>query len=183
MQISVDVYNEPFAIKCCAMYDPNESSAVYLLTSYDKYAVCGVDFSPNQLLCRKYLVEETFDHLPGNEKDQLSPICRYGTWRLQTPPYDDTQSIYKRTWKRGKTPERNSTTCEWVSPTCREKPEHQCSTTIYCQCNLLFHIRQKKIIVFITWPAKIRVCPAKKISGRSSWPATYCSLFWALPIW
>ena len=99
MQISVDVYNEPFAIKCCSMYDPNESSAVYLLTSDDKYAVCGMDFSPNQLLCRKYLVEETFDHLPGNEKDQLSPTFSYGTWRLETPPYDDTQSqsIYKRT--------------------------------------------------------------------------------------
>ena len=54
------------------MYDPNESSAVHLLTSDDKYAVCGMDFSPNQLLCRKYLVEETFDHLPGSEKDQLS---------------------------------------------------------------------------------------------------------------
>ena len=119
----------------------------------------------NQLLCRKYLVEETFDHLPGNEKDQLSPICSYGTWRLETPQYDDTQSqsIYKRTWKWGKTPERNSTTCEWISPTCREKPERQCSTTIYCQRNLIFSIRQKKkIIVFIIWPAKIRVCPAKK---------------------
>ena len=100
----------------------------------------------NQLLCRKYLVEETFDHLPGNEKDQLSPICSYGTWRLETPQYDDTQSqsIYKRTWKWGKTPERNSTTCEWISPTCCEKPERQCSTTIHCQRNLIFHVRQKK---------------------------------------
>ena len=81
------------------MYDPNESFAVYLLTSDDKYAVWGMDFSPNQLLCRKYLVEETFDHLPGNENDQLSLICSYGTCRLVTPQYDDTQSqsIYKRT--------------------------------------------------------------------------------------
>ena len=57
--------------------DPNESSAVYLLSSDDKYAVCGTNFSPNQLLCRKYLatflliVEETFDHVPGNEKDGM----------------------------------------------------------------------------------------------------------------
>ena len=43
MQISVDV-NEPFAI--VLRDDPNESSAVYLLTSDDKYAVCGMDFSP-----------------------------------------------------------------------------------------------------------------------------------------
>ena len=56
------------------MYDPNESSAVHLLTSDDKYAVCGMDFSLNQLLCQKYLVEETFDHLPGNEKEQLSAM-------------------------------------------------------------------------------------------------------------
>ena len=46
MQISVNGYNEPFVIKCCTMYDPNESSAVYLLTSDDKYSVCGMDFSP-----------------------------------------------------------------------------------------------------------------------------------------
>ena len=57
--------------------DRNESSAVYLLSSDDKYAVCGTNFSPNQLLCRKYLatflliVEETFDHVPGNEKDGM----------------------------------------------------------------------------------------------------------------
>ena len=52
--------------------DPNESSAVYLLTSDNKHAVCGTDVSPHQLLCRKYqrhffFVEETFDHGPGNE--------------------------------------------------------------------------------------------------------------------
>ena len=64
---------------------PNESSAVYLLTSDDECAVCGTNFLSNQLLCRKYLatkfffVEETFDDVPGNEKDQVSPICRYRT--------------------------------------------------------------------------------------------------------
>ena len=69
--------------------DPNESSAVYLLTSDDEYAVCGTNFLPNQLLCRKclatkfFLVEETFDHVPGNEKDQVSPICRYRTMILK----------------------------------------------------------------------------------------------------
>ena len=44
MQISVDV-NEPFAIECCTTTQTND----------DKYAVCGTNFSPNQLLCRKYL--------------------------------------------------------------------------------------------------------------------------------
>ena len=64
--------------------DPNESSAVDLLTSDDKLAVCGTDFPPNQLLYGKYLVlfffvEETFDHMLGNKKDQVLLICRYGT--------------------------------------------------------------------------------------------------------
>ena len=64
--------------------DPNESSAVYLLTCDDKHSVYGTGFPLNQLLYRKYLalfsfVEETFDHVPGNEKDQVSPICRYET--------------------------------------------------------------------------------------------------------
>ena len=123
----------------------------------------------NQLLCRKYLVEETFDHLPGNEKDQLSPICSYGTWRLETPQYDDTQSqsIYKRTWKWGKTPERKSTACEWISPTCREKPERQCSTTIYCQRNLIFHIRQKKLLYSLfDRPKSGFVRPKKYLAGH-----------------
>ena len=170
MQISVDVYNEPFVIKCCSMLTTQTKALLYIywLLMINKLFVEWIS-RQNQLLCRKYLVE------PGNEKDQLSPICSYGTWRLETPQYDDTQSqsIYKRTWKWGKTPERNSTTCEWISPTCREKPERQCSKTIHCQRNLISHIRQKKIIVFIIWPAK-------KILGRSSWPATYCPLFWAL---
>ena len=180
MKISVDVYryNEPFA-RCTTQ--TKALLYIYWLLMINTLFVEWISCQ-NQLLCRQYLVEEIFDHLPGNEKDQLSPICSYGTWRLETPPYDDTQSqsIYKRTWKQGKTTERNSTTCEWISPTCREKPERQCSTTIYCQRNLIFHIRQQKNIVFIIWPAKIRVCPAEKIFGRSSWPATYCPLFWAL---
>ena len=104
--------------------DANKSSAVYLLTFDAKYAVCGTDFSSNQLLCRKYLakflffVEETFDQVPGNEKDQVSPICRYGTslW-----DFDDRRTmilkvlhVYKRMWKWVKTAESNSKTCEWI---------------------------------------------------------------------
>ena len=57
--------------------DPNESSAVYLLTSHDEYAVCGTNLK--YLATKLFFVEETFDHVPGNEKDQVSPICRYRT--------------------------------------------------------------------------------------------------------
>ena len=72
-------------IKCCATTQMKALLYIHSLTSDDNYAVCGTDFSPNQLLCRKYLtkflffVEETFDHVPGNKKDQISPICRCGT--------------------------------------------------------------------------------------------------------
>ena len=114
MQISVDV-NEPFAIECCATTQTKALLYIYWLLMINTLFVEWIS-RQNQLLRPKYLVEETFNHLPGNEKDQLSPICSRGTWRLETLPYDDTQSqsIYKRTWKRGKTPERNSTTCEWI---------------------------------------------------------------------
>ena len=111
MQISMDIYNGPFTIKCCTMYDPTKALLyIYWLLMINTLFVEWIS-RQNQLLRPKYLVEETFNHLLGNEKDQLSPICSCGTWRLETPQYDDTQSqsIYKRTWKWGKTPERNST--------------------------------------------------------------------------
>ena len=51
--------------------DPNESSAVYLSTTDNKHAVCGTDFLPMR---RFFFVEETFDHVPSKEKDQVSPM-------------------------------------------------------------------------------------------------------------
>ena len=48
------------------------------------------------------------------------------------------------------------------SPTCRQKPESQCSTTVYCQCNSILQ-RPKKNIVFITWLIKIGFVRAKNI--------------------
>ena len=67
--------------------DPNESSAVYLLTSDDKHSVWGTVFPPNQLLYRKYLalfffVEETFDHMPVNRYADMG-----WTLGIQTPPW------------------------------------------------------------------------------------------------
>ena len=76
VQISVDIWDLHDKV---LLDDPNESSAVYLLTSDNKHAVCGTDFSPHQLLCWRYqlcfyFVEETFDHVPGNKIDQVSPV-------------------------------------------------------------------------------------------------------------
>ena len=62
--------------------DPNESSAVYLLSSDDKYAVCGTNFSPNQLLCPKYLATfllicgEDFRSRAGQRKGWYADIGR-----------------------------------------------------------------------------------------------------------
>ena len=62
--------------------DPNESSAVYLLSSDDKYAVCGTNFSPNQLLCWKYLATfllicgEDFRSRAGQRKGWYADIGR-----------------------------------------------------------------------------------------------------------
>ena len=36
-------------------------------------------FAGNIVATKFFFVEETFDHVPGNEKDQVSPICRYRT--------------------------------------------------------------------------------------------------------
>ena len=82
MQISVDVYNEPFAIKCCSMYDPNESSAVYLLTSDDKYAVCGMDFSPESTSLPKIFSGGDFRSPAGQRK--RSTCTDMQLWDLET---------------------------------------------------------------------------------------------------
>ena len=78
---------------------PNESSPVYLLTSDDKYTVCGMDFSPESTSSPKIFSGGDFQSPAGQRKRSLSLICSCGTWRLETPPYDDTQSqtVYKRT--------------------------------------------------------------------------------------
>ena len=69
----------------------------------------------------------SINHVLGNKKDQVSPICRYGTslWEFR---HCHTQGIYKRR-KELEQVRMN------FSPTCRQKPERQCSTTIYCQGN------------------------------------------------
>ena len=82
MEISVDVYNEPFAIKCCAMYNPNKSSAVYLLTSDDKYAVCGMDFSPESTSSPKIFSGGDFQSPAGQRK--RSTFTDMQLWDLET---------------------------------------------------------------------------------------------------
>ena len=40
------------------------------------------------------------------------------------------------------------------SPTYRQKPERQCSTTIHCQHNSIFHMQKKKIVVLVVLTGK-----------------------------
>ena len=49
---------------------------IYLLTSDHQHAVCGTNFSPMQInfFAEEGYEEVTFDHVPGKEKDQVSPI-------------------------------------------------------------------------------------------------------------
>ena len=144
--------------------DPNESSAVYLLTSDDEYAVCGTNFLPNQLLCRKYLatkfffVEETFDHVPGNEKDQVSLICRYRTnpeTNLGHFRHCRTIGIYKRTSKWAKIAERNSTTWKWIFHQLAAKNFNINAVQQYTASIIRYSIGKKKLYYSFIWPAKI----------------------------
>ena len=82
MQTSVDIW----ALRDKVLHDdPSESSSVHLLTSDNKHAVyCGTDVSPIQInFFTENIsndsslwtgVEESFDHVPGKEKDQVSPM-------------------------------------------------------------------------------------------------------------
>ena len=66
--------------------DPNESSAVYFLTSDDKHAVCGTDFSPMQInffaenisddssLWRRLSISCQARKKIGKEKEKVSPM-------------------------------------------------------------------------------------------------------------
>ena len=181
MQISVDIYKEPFTIKCCAMYDPTKAVLyIYWLLMINTLFVEWIS-RQNQLLRPKYLVEETFNHLPGNKKDQLSAICSCGTWRLEALPYSDTQSLsiingHESGGKpRKETQQLLNEFHQLATKNLNVNAVQQSIASV-----ILYSIKGKKIIVFTIWPAKIRDCPAKKLFGRSSWPATYCPLFWAL---
>ena len=101
---------------------------------------------------------------------RLSITCQAATtdmqiwdepWRLQTPPHNDIQGRMDMKTGKNRGKELNNI-CMNVSSTCRPKPERQCSTTIYCQHNSLFQRQKTNILVFIIWPARIRVCLGKK---------------------
>ena len=146
IQISVDV-NKPFAIKCCATTQTKVLLYIYWLlitnTLFVEQISPEINFFARNILKRHFFfVEETFE----NKKDQISLICRYRT-NLGDFRHRCTKKLkvyingHENGWKS-----RKGVNNMWMnfSPTCRQKPECQCSTTIYCQSNLIFH-RQKKL--------------------------------------
>ena len=91
--------------------DPNESSAVYLLSSDDN----------NKFLAKSTSLPEIFSDVSSHLWRRLSitcratkrMVCRYRT-NLGDFRHRRMLGIYKRTWKRAKTAKRNSTKCKWI---------------------------------------------------------------------
>ena len=124
-------------------------------------------------------MEETFDHVPGKEKDQVSLIYRYRT-NLGDFRHCCTIiiKVYINGHERGKNC-RKQLNNVWMnfSPACRQKPERQCRTTIYCKRNSIFRIpsgfvRAKKYLAghhdwhpavhyFEPWVTVIRLSPSQ----------------------
>ena len=161
MQVSVDI-NESFAIKCCVMTQMKALLYIYRLRMINMLFV-------EQICCQINFFSKIFPDVSSLWR-RLSITCQAANtdmkiwdkpWRLQTLPHNDIQgrTDMKTGENRGK--ELNNI-CMNVSSTCRPKPERQCSTTIYCQRNSLFQRQKTNILVFIIWPARIRVCAGKK---------------------
>ena len=124
-------------------------------------------------------MEETFDHVPGKEKDQVSLIYRYRT-NLGDFRHCRTMilKVYINGHERGKNCGKQLNNV-WMnfSPACRQKPERQCRTTIYCKRNSIFRIpsgfvRAKKYLAgyhdwhpavhyFEPWVTVIRLSPSQ----------------------
>ena len=124
-------------------------------------------------------MEETFDHVPGKEKDQVSLIYRYRT-NLGDFRHCRTMilKVYINGHERGKNCGKQLNNV-WMnfSPACRQKPERQCRTTIYCKRNSILRIpsgfvRAKKYLAghhdwhpavhyFEPWVTVIRLSPSQ----------------------
>ena len=141
--------------------DPNESSAVYLLTSDNKHTVCGTNFSPMQfnffaenisddssLFCRlsitcparKKIKFHRCSFLNINVKQ--TTVCVFHFLNLES-----LKRIYPSLYTFR---DRNSTMCEYIFHQLAVKNVNviQCSNNDLCQHNSIF-LRQKKPIVFI----------------------------------
>ena len=107
---------------------------IYLLTSDHQHAVCGTNFSPMQI---NFFAENISDD--SSLRKWLSITC-------QARKKIKFHRCSFREFKRAKTAERNSTTCECIFHQLAVKNVNvNVVITIYCQHNWIF-LRQKKII-------------------------------------
>ena len=81
------------------MYDPNESSAVYLLTSDDKYAVCGMDFLPESTSLPKIFSGGDFRSPAGQRK--RSTFTDMQLWDLETLRHRGTMILKVKVYIKG----------------------------------------------------------------------------------
>ena len=170
--------NDPFAIKCCAT--TQTKSLLYIHCLWNRFLAKSTSL-PKILSKVSFLCGGDFRSRAGQRK--RSSFTNMQIWdeplRLHTLPYNDTQGVYKLTWKLVKTAERNSNMWEWIF--------HQLAAK-----NLNVNAVQRSIARVI-WYCKVknnygihyltgqnRGLSLLKIFGRSSWPATCCPLFWAL---
>ena len=152
IQISVDV-NKPFAIKCCAMTQTEALLYIYWLlitntlfveqilpksTSLPEYlatfSLCGGDFRKRK--------GSSFTDMQIIYRMNLGDFRHRCTMKLKV--YINRHENGRKSWK--------GVNNMWMnfSPTCCQKPECQCSTTIYCQHNSIFHRQKKLLFVFLT---------------------------------
>ena len=144
MQVSVDI-NDSFAKKCCATTQMKGLLYSYRLRMINMLFV--------EQICRQInFFSKIFPDVSSSWR-RLSITCQVANtnmqiwdepWRLQTPPHDDIQGRTDMTTGENRRKELNNI-CMNVSSTCPQKPEHQCSTTIYYQRNSLLQRQKKKI--------------------------------------
>ena len=146
MQISVDI-NEPFPKKCYGRYATTQTKAllyIYWLLMINTLFVEQI--SPKStslpkifsvvLLCRG-----DFRSRAGQRKRSSFTDMQIWDepWGFQTPPYDDTQGITDMKTGKNRGKELKNVWIMNFSTTCCQKAERECTTTIYCQRNSIFH--------------------------------------------
>ena len=86
-------------------------------------------------------------------------VCRYRT-NLGDFRHRRTLRIYKRTWKREKIAERNSTTCKWIFHQLAAKNLNVSVVQPSTASVIRYSIgKKKKLYYSFIWPDKIGVCP------------------------
>ena len=142
MQISVDV-NEPFPIKCYATTQTKALLYIHWLLMINTLFVERIfpkSTSLPKIFSVVLLCRGDFRSRAGQRKRSSFTDMQIWDepWGFQTPPYDDTQGITDMKTGKNRGKELKNVSMNF-SPTCYQKAERECTTTIYCQRNSIFH--------------------------------------------